>query len=107
VHEDGADIKPAADLWGQYTQQTNHTIRDREHGEVEDLSIGPAGENLVPFACAVYSWDKSHDGVAGRGGLGAVTGAKYLQVVAVTGNRQTTVAHPTPSRLYSTTSVSQ
>jgi aldehyde:ferredoxin oxidoreductase len=35
VHEDGADIKPATDLWGQYTQQTNHTIRDREHGEEE------------------------------------------------------------------------
>ncbi|HEY7415456.1 MAG TPA: aldehyde ferredoxin oxidoreductase N-terminal domain-containing protein [Ktedonobacteraceae bacterium] len=94
VHEDGADIKPATDLWGQYTQQTNHTIRDREHGEVEDLSIGPTGENLVRFACAVHSWDKSHDGVAGHGGLGAATGANHLKVVAVTGNRQTTVVHP-------------
>src|SRR5215510_4709495 len=46
------------------------------------------------FACAVHSWDKSHDGVAGCGGLGAVTGANHLKVVAVTGNRQTTVAHP-------------
>ena len=94
VHEDGADIKPATDHWGRYTQQTNHTIRDRGHGQVEDLSIGPAGENLVRFACAVHSWDKSRGGVAGRGGLGAVTGAKHLKVVAVTGNRQTTVAHP-------------
>ena len=56
--------------------------------------IGPTGKNLVRFACAVHSWDKSHDGVAGHGGLGAVTGAKHLKVVAVTGNRQTTVAHP-------------
>jgi len=80
VHDDGADIKPAANLWGQYTQQTNHTIRDRGHGQVEDLSIGPAGENLVRFACAVHSWDKSRDGVAGRGGLGVVTGAKHLKL---------------------------
>ena len=52
VHEHGAEIKAATDLWGQYTQETNHTIRDREPGEVEVLSIGPAGENLVRFACA-------------------------------------------------------
>ena len=32
VHEHGAEIKPATDLWGQYTQETNHTIRDREPG---------------------------------------------------------------------------
>jgi aldehyde:ferredoxin oxidoreductase len=94
VYEDGADIKPTIDLWGQYTQQANHTIRDREHGEGEVLSISPAGENLVRFACAVHSWDKSHDGGAGRGGVGAVMGARHLKVVAVTGNRQTTVAYP-------------
>jgi aldehyde:ferredoxin oxidoreductase len=94
VHEDGADIKPATDLWGQYTQETNRTIREREQSEVEVLSIGPAGENLVRFACAVHSWDKSRDGVAGRGGLGAVMGAKHLKAVAVTGNRKTTVAYP-------------
>lgn len=93
VHEDGAEIKPSTDLWGQRTQQTNHTIRDREH-EAEVLSIGPGGENLVRFACAVHTWDKSRDGVAGRGGLGAVMGSKHLKAVAVTGNRKTTVAHP-------------
>jgi len=94
IHEDGATIKPATDLWGQYTQDTNHAIREREGGEVEVLSIGPAGENLVRYACAVHSWDKSRDGVAGRGGLGAVLGAKQLKAVAVTGSRKTTVADP-------------
>ena len=107
VHENGAEIKAATDLWGQYTRETNHTIRDREPGEVEVLSIGPAGENLVRFACAVHSWDKSRDGVAGRGGLGAVMGAKHLKAVAVTGNRKTTVAIPRPSRRCSMTSVSR
>jgi aldehyde:ferredoxin oxidoreductase len=48
----------------------------------------------VRFACAVHSWDKSRDGVAGRGGLGAVMGAKHLKAVAVTGNRKTPVANP-------------
>ena len=94
VHEDGAEIKPAADLWGRYTQETNHAIRDREGGKVEVCAIGPAGENLVRFACAVHTWDKSRDGVAGRGGLGAVMGAKHLKAVAVAGNRKTSVADP-------------
>ena len=94
VHEDGADIKPAADLWGRHTQETNHAIREREGGNVEVCAIGPAGENRVRFACAVHTWDKSRDGVAGRGGLGAVMGAKHLKAVAVSGSRKTSVADP-------------
>ena len=94
VHEGGAEIKPASDFWGMRTQESNHAIRDRELGEVEVISIGPAGENLVRFACAVHSWDKSRDGVAGRGGLGAVMGSKHLKALAVTGSRKTTIANP-------------
>ena len=94
VHEEGAEIKPAGDLWGRYTQETNHTIRDREGGNVEVCAIGPAGENQVRFACAVHTWDKSRDGVAGRGGLGAVMGSKHLKAVAVSGKRKTSVADP-------------
>ena len=94
VHEEGAEIKPAGDLWGRYTQETNHAIRDREGGNVEVCAIGPAGENRVRFACAVHTWDKSRDGVAGRGGLGAVMGSKHLKAVAVSGKRKTSVADP-------------
>ena len=94
VHEAGAEIKPAGDLWGRYTQETNHAIRDREGDNVEVCAIGPAGENQVRFACAVHTWDKSRDGVAGRGGLGAVMGSKHLKAVAVSGNRKTSVADP-------------
>ena len=94
VHEEGAEIKPAGDLWGRYTQETNRAIRDREGGNVEVCAIGPAGENQVRFACAVHTWDKSRDGVAGRGGLGAVMGSKHLKAVAVSGGRKTSVADP-------------
>jgi aldehyde:ferredoxin oxidoreductase len=45
------------------------------------LSIGPAGENLVPFAC--LSTDQYHK--AGRGGAGAVMGAKNVKAVVVRG----------------------
>lgn len=92
VHEDGAEIKPAADLWGQYTRETNQAIHERETAEVEVLSIGPAGEHLVRYACIVHSWEKSRDGVAGRGGMGAVMGSKHLKAIAVTGTRKTSTA---------------
>ncbi len=92
VHEEGAEIKAAQDLWGKETADSNMAIRSREGSEVEVLSIGPAGENLVRFACAVHTWDKSRDGVAGRGGLGAVMGSKNLKAVAIKGNHKTTMA---------------
>ena len=94
VHEDGADIKPADDLWGQHTKEANLAILDRETAGTEVVSIGPAGENLVRYACAVHTWGKSRDGVAGRGGIGAVMGSKRLKAVAVRGKRKTSTADP-------------
>lgn len=94
VHEDGAELKPASDLWGRDTRETNLAIIEREAPGTEVLSIGPAGEHLVRYACAVHTWEKSRDGVAGRGGLGAVMGAKNLKAVAVRGQRKTTMADP-------------
>lgn len=50
-------------------------------------AIGPAGENLVRFACVINDAGKrQRAGVAGRGGLGAVMGSKNLKVIAVRGN---------------------
>jgi aldehyde:ferredoxin oxidoreductase len=94
VHEDGAEIKPATDLWGQHTREANLAIQDREAHGTEVLSIGPAGEHMVRYACAVHTWQKSRDGVAGRGGIGAVMGSKHLKAVAVRGTRKTTMADP-------------
>ena len=74
----GARLAPADDVWGL-------PAAEAERGLVASLgrgwrvaSIGPAGERGVRFATV------SHDGRhAGRGGLGAVMGAKNLKAVAV------------------------
>ena len=56
-------------------------------------AIGPAGERLIPFATI------SHDGRhAGRGGLGAVLGAKRIKAIAVRGDRRTRLADPRGDR---------
>ena len=52
--------------------------------------IGPAGENLVRFANIMIGGANS----AGRGGLGAVMGAKNLKAIVVDGSKKTTIADP-------------
>jgi aldehyde:ferredoxin oxidoreductase len=72
------------------------TCRDTEEGLRATLgsafriaSIGPAGERLVRYATI------SHDGRhAGRGGSGAVLGAKRVKAIAVRGKKRAEWARP-------------
>ncbi|WP_423751572.1 aldehyde ferredoxin oxidoreductase family protein [Salinirarus marinus] len=84
VSEDGAEVKPATDLAGYDTYETCSEIRDRE-GEGYDThvaAVGPAGENQVRYACLLHE-SEIREGVAGRGGSGAVLGSKNVKAVAV------------------------
>ncbi|HSE94870.1 MAG TPA: aldehyde ferredoxin oxidoreductase family protein [Methylomirabilota bacterium] len=93
ISESGAALRDARALWGQDTRATVAAIQAAEGGEADALAIGPAGESRVRFACLTHYW-KNREGVAGRGGLGAVCGAKRLKGICVTGSRKTTVADP-------------
>ena len=78
VDRDGARLEPAGELWGLAAADAEERVRARHGAGWRVASIGPAGERLVRFATV------SHDGRhAGRGGLGAVLGAKRLKAVAV------------------------
>jgi aldehyde:ferredoxin oxidoreductase len=78
VDGDGPRLEPAADLWSLTAAEAEAKLRERLGPAWRVASIGPAGENLVKYATV------SHDGRhAGRGGLGAVLGAKLLKAVAV------------------------
>ena len=90
VVDDGAvRVEPASDLWGRTTPSATTALRERFGPGWAFAVIGPAGENLVRFA--TISHDNRH---AGRGGLGAVLGAKNLKAVAVRGTHRTPVADP-------------
>ena len=87
--EDGkATIKDAGHLWGKGVFETEKRIRDVE-GNVEILSIGPAGENLVKYAAMM----NAHR-AAGRSGVGAVMGSKKLKAIAVKGKLSVEYADP-------------
>jgi aldehyde:ferredoxin oxidoreductase len=78
VDGDGPRLEPAGDLWGLPAAEAEEKLRERLGKAWRVASIGPAGENLVTYATV------SHDGRhAGRGGLGAVLGAKLLKAIAV------------------------
>lgn len=77
-------LRPSAS-WGRSAAETAEALRG--FGRV--AAIGVAGERLVRFA--TISTDGRH---AGRGGLGAVMGAKRLKAIAVAGDQPTPVAQP-------------
>lgn len=67
------EFKNADALWGMKTGETQAKLEELE-GKGGKFVIGPAGENLVRFACVV-----SDERAAGRGGVGAVFGSKNLK----------------------------
>jgi aldehyde:ferredoxin oxidoreductase len=73
-------IEDAADLWGADAAETDAAT----DGSV--ACIGPAGENRVAYATIASDGGDHH---AGRGGAGAVMGAKRLKAVAVRGEPPT------------------
>jgi len=91
VDETGATLRDAGALWGRTTRDTVEAIQAAEGADADALAIGPAGEHRVRFACLAHYW-KNREGVAGRGGIGAVCGAKNLKAICVAGARKTTVA---------------
>jgi aldehyde:ferredoxin oxidoreductase len=80
VDGDGARVVPAGGLWGLPAADAEARLREHLGPAWRVAAIGPAGERLVRYATV------SHDGRhAGRGGLGAVLGAKDIKAVAVRG----------------------
>ncbi len=90
VSDEGASLKDASHLWGKDSFEAEEAIK-RDHGrDFQVLSIGPAGENLVRYACV--SHDKGRQ--FGRCGAGAVMGSKKLKAVAARGTKAVEVARP-------------
>ena len=61
--------------------ELEHVLRRDLDPHMKAMSNGPAGENLLPWAC--LSTDQAHK--AGRGGAGALMGAKNIKAIAVRG----------------------
>lgn len=83
-------LDDASDLWGRQSFETQRAIRAAcGSADFQVATIGPAGENLVRYA-AIIAGTRA----AGRGGTGAVMGAKKLKAIAVRGHHAVQVADP-------------
>jgi len=80
---DMVKILPADKLWGKGVKDTQKLMLE-EYGKVAVVAIGPGGENLVKYASIMNDVYRA----AGRGGVGAVMGAKKLKAVVVGGDQK-------------------
>lgn len=83
IHNGKVEFKSAAHLWGQDAMQAQESIQ-REIGDerIRVACIGPAGEKKVLLSCIINDEGRA----PGRGGNGAILGAKKLKAIAVRGN---------------------
>lgn len=88
LHDDEVRIEDAGRLWGRGVAETCASLGRGSGPPPGVLAIGPAGENRVRFSMAFI------DRVAtlGRGGFGAVMGAKNLKAIVVRGGKGLGVA---------------
>jgi aldehyde:ferredoxin oxidoreductase len=88
INNDRIEIRPASHLLNKTTVEVDSMLQQelgKTAREISVLSIGPAGENLVRFACLVT--DQGH--VAAHNGVGAVMGSKKVKAIVLerSGNR--------------------
>lgn len=90
INDDEVKILDATHLWGKTTYET-YSILKRDCGDptVKVACIGPAGENMVRFACI----DADVHRQAGRCGGGAIMGSKNLKAVVVRGSGEIEIAN--------------
>jgi aldehyde:ferredoxin oxidoreductase len=87
IDGDGVRLEPAPELAGLPAAEAETVARERFGRGWRTAAIGPAGERGVRYATI------SHDGRhAGRGGLGAVLGAKNVKAVLVRAATKVSVA---------------
>jgi aldehyde:ferredoxin oxidoreductase len=64
-------------------------LKDHLGDDYQIITIGPAGENQVRYACISHDFGRQ----AGRTGVGAVMGSKNLKAIAVKGTGSIPVAN--------------
>jgi aldehyde:ferredoxin oxidoreductase len=89
VAETGVTLHDAGGVWGLTTSAAQDALHAAVGERCATLVAGPAGENLVPYACLL-----SDERAAGRTGMGAVFGSKNLKGIAAWGSRKVPIAEP-------------
>lgn len=82
IEDQKIHFRDASDLRGRDTWATDRLIQEKEKDPcISTLTIGPAGEKLVQYACIIGDRGRA----AAYGGNGAVMGSKNLKAIAIRG----------------------
>jgi len=91
IHDGVIEFQDASPFSQLDTLQIQTKIReDHKDSKIQVACIGPAGRNLIRFACAIHGL--SH--AAGRTGMGAVMGSKNLWAIAARGRSAIPIHDP-------------
>jgi len=88
IDDDKVELRDAKEHWGKGAIDTELALKKELGEEFQCAVIGPAGENLVKFACITHDFGRQ----AGRTGIGAVLGHKRIKAVCVRGTKDAPVA---------------
>ena len=88
IDDDQVEICDASPYWGLGSLTLEERLKEDLGEDFQIATIGPAGENLVRYACITHDFGRQ----AGRGGVGTVMGAKKLKAIAVRGTHSIPVA---------------
>lgn len=91
IDDDKVEIRDARPMWGKFPREADKMIKEELGDEdIHIMMIGPAGENMVRFACTFNDVYRA----AGRTGHGGVIGSKNLKAIATRGSGTVKIADP-------------
>ncbi len=89
IEDEKVELRDAKKFWGMGTDEFDRKIMEElKDRRFRTCYIGPAGENLVEYACIINTAARA----AGRGGTGCVMGSKNLKAIAIKGTKNPPVA---------------
>lgn len=94
VDDESVEIRDASKLWGLTVSKAVEAVRALTDPKAHVGVVGPAGERLVRYACIVFDKEEERNGIAARGGPGAVMGSKNLKAIAIKGSHKVEIANP-------------
>ncbi len=90
IDDNKLQLLDASSLWGKGAFDVEVELKHKYGEEFQIATIGPGGENLVPYACVNHDFGRQ----AGRGGVGTVMGHKKLKAIVLRGTKSVPVADP-------------
>jgi aldehyde:ferredoxin oxidoreductase len=84
INDNEVEFRSAKPVWGKEVSSTTDHLLDETDSKAQVVCIGPAGENQVKLAAIMNDKHRA----AGRGGVGAVMGAKNLKAVIMHGTNK-------------------